>query len=285
MQKFLYRYDPKNPWAHRKNEPPSATSVERGTHRRRSKMTKVYLVKKRKFRIRRNAPFINIEGTSMECCTKSCLSGITRAEIQFIRRRVYSQDYQSQNYTIWSNIQVRVLLNGRSRIIYTVPNVGTVCKTAFKKVYAISDKKILLLLKKESVGDPTLQQDLRGRHTNNARRLLPSIVDLVISFIKNYNPTPSHYRRKTTSKLYFDSKYSLNGMWKDFIHKFPNIKSNRLKTTNKVICYYEIYNLGVGAVGVGGWCRIGFILFSFIVFVVYVTDGHVLQFCLFCKVV
>lgn len=213
-------------------------------------MKKVYLVKKRKFNIRRNAPFMNIERTTMDCCGKACLSGITRAEVSFIRRRVYSQDYQSQNYAIWSKIKVRVMLNGRSRIIYTVPNLGTVCKTAFKKVYAISDKKIQLLLKKESIGDPTLQQDLRGRHTNNARRLLPSVVDLVISFIKTYKPTPSHYRRKTTSKLYFDSKYSLNSMWKDFIHKFPNIKSTRLKTTNKVICFFEIY-LEVGGVGWG----------------------------------
>lgn len=231
--KFLYRYDPRKPWAHRNNEAPSISSVERGKRNRVSKMKKVYLVKKRKSKMRTNAPYRNLQVTTLYCCRKACLSGTTKALIQFQRQRIYNQDYQSLNYAIASNIKIDTLLNGRSNIVYAVPGLGTVCKTGFKKVFAISDKKILVLLKKQNIGDPTLQRDQRGKHKRNARKLLPSVVQLVINFIKDYNPGPSHYRRKTTSKLYFDSKYTLSDMWKKFIKQYPDLKSNGLKTKNK----------------------------------------------------
>ena len=230
---FIYRYDPKNPWSHRNNQAPYGSCVERGPRKRTPKMNKVYLVKKRTSAMRRNAPFRNLTVMTMECCRKACLTGITKHEIHLQRQSIYRQDYHSQNYTIASNFKFQTLFSGQSRVIYTLPNLGVVCKTAFKKVFGISDKKIIVLLKKQNVGELALEKDQRGKHKRNARKLLPSVVDLVINFIRKYDAQPSHYRRKSTSKLYFDSKYSLRGVWKSFIAKYPNLKSNRLQKKNK----------------------------------------------------
>lgn len=230
---FIYRYDPSKPWGHRSSEAPSASCVERGASRKRPKMNKVYLPKKTRYAMRRNAPFRNLQTMTMDCCKNSCLSSISRNEIQLQRQRVYHQDYQSQNLTISSNFKVCTSLNGRSTITYTIPTLGAVCKTAFKKIFGISDKKILVILKKRNIDELTLQRDQRGTHSNNGRRLLPCVVDLVIKYIKNFDPEPSHYRRKFTSKLYFDPKYSLRGIWKAFTSDYPDLKSNRLRKKNK----------------------------------------------------
>lgn len=231
---LLYRYDPGKPWSHRANVAPSESSVQRGkTFKKVSKMKKVYVSKRNKNRIRTNAPFKDVHAMVLECCRNSCLSGITRQDISFQRRQLYAQNYASQNYSISSHIQRKILISGKNKLIYTLPALGQVCKTAFKKCFAISDKKISLLLKKKIEGAPTLQNDLRGKHHNNARKLLPSAIDAVVAFIKGYNPRPSHYRREVTSKYYFDSIYSMRGIWKDFVRKNPNFKSTRLKKKNK----------------------------------------------------
>ena len=73
---------------------------------------------------------------------------------------------------------------------------------------------------------------MRGRHTNNAMRLLP---EAVTDFIVSKNATESHYRRARTEKklLYYDNNESMRKMCRDFVTENPNFKSTRSPLRNK----------------------------------------------------
>lgn len=197
-------------------------------------MRKVYSYKRKVTGMRQNAPHRNMELLLLQCCGKCCLQSITKSEILCHRRQLYSQNYNQQNYTLSSFIKTKLCFNGgRNKVKYYIPVVGQVCKGAFKKYFALSDKKITYILKKRGNNVPILQRDLRGTHQNNARKLLIGTRDAVIRFIYSYNPTPSHYRRKTTEKRFFHPTFTMRGMWREFIKTHPNIKSNRLLKKNK----------------------------------------------------
>ena len=196
-------------------------------------MRKVYVKKTTNTGLRKNAPFRIILSMTMDCCNKACLSSITKEDIRFQRQAVYSQAYEHQNYALANLIHTEILLSGRTRITYRIPGVGTVCKSAFKKCFALSNKKIQCLLKKRRGNAPTLLRDLRGRHKNNYRKLLPVTRDAVISFLRSFHPVVSHYRRSVTEKRYFSSVQTMRAMWKEFIRRNTNIKTTRLHRLNK----------------------------------------------------
>ena len=231
---MVYGFDPDKPWSHRGGKPPSASSAQRGKRKRSTKMLKVYRYRSKRRGTRKNAPHKNLGLMVMECCGKACLQSITKEEILKHRRDIFSQNYDQQNYCLSRFISTELPYNGKkTKITYYLPEVGQVCKTAFKKSFGISDKKILYILKKRGQNTATLEKDLRGSHQNNARKLLPSTVDAVIRFMLSYNPMPSHYRRKTSGKKYFESRYTMRGIWRAFLEKNPGIKSNRLLRRNK----------------------------------------------------
>ena len=52
--------------------------------------------------------------------------------------------------------------------MYKVTSLGVVCQGGFKKVYSFSNAKIKVRLRKIQADGVSIQQDMRGRHRNNA---------------------------------------------------------------------------------------------------------------------
>ena len=149
-----------------------------------------------------------------------------REMIRLLRDEFYKQTYSEQNYILLRLMEVRICISGRKKVMYKVPPLGTVCRGALKKCYGFSDAKIKVLLKKLQADGVSLEEDLRGRHGNNAIKIL---VDLIIS----KDASESHYRRARTRKKYIDCNVSMRKMWRDFVAENPNFKTNRSVSRNK----------------------------------------------------
>ena len=142
-------------------------------------------------------------------------------------------------------MEVKLCASGRRRVIYTVPSIGVVCRGAFKKFYGFSNAKTKVFLRKIQADGVSIEQDMRGRHRNNATRLLPEAQRAVTDFIVSKNVTESHYRRAQSQKKYFDSNEWMRKMWRDFVTENPNFKSRRSPLRNKgpVISFSTFRNL------------------------------------------
>lgn len=228
---LLHTIDAKNIWSHRVS-PPSSSSVAKGKKRNKiPRMVKRYECKKKSTYLRRNAPFREPRRIARTCCNRGCLNGISN---DFIRnqRRIYQQSYKDINYAISSLMKVTIGISGRRRIIYEIHSLGQVCKLAFKKCFALSNKKLVVILNKRKDDSPMLDQDLRGRHKNNCRTMPAAARETVISFIKSFNPEPSHYHRNRTNRKYFSSHYTMRALWRRFNKNHPRFKATRLKSEN-----------------------------------------------------
>ena len=106
-----------------------------------------------------------------------------RRMIQDLRAAFYQKSYNEQNYVLLGLMEVRVCPTGCRTITYKVPKLGTVCRGAFQICYGFSHRKLQVLLKKLEVDGVSIQQDMRGRHENNAMRLLPEARRAVTDFI------------------------------------------------------------------------------------------------------
>ena len=230
LDHLLYKPNVENPWGHREN-PPVSSSVARGTTYKVSVMTKRY-ERKKPSHLRKNAPFRDPSKIARTCCTKCCLNGMSN---DFIRkqREIYNYSYKDVNYGLIKLIKVTIRMSGLRKLEYTIPSLGQVCKTAFKKCFALSSKKLRVLLDKQNNDSPLIEQDLRGRHKNNCRTMPLDARSKVISFIKSFKHEPSHYHRNRSRKKYFAPQFTMRGLWKHFNKKHPDFKSTRLKSTNK----------------------------------------------------
>ncbi|XP_044165697.1 uncharacterized protein LOC122949733 [Acropora millepora] len=182
-------------------------------------------------------------------CDSGCLMRRPATEsfelIRLHRQTFYTKSYNEQNYILFRQMEVKLCASGRRRVIYKLPSIGVVCRGAFKKVYGFSNAKIKVLLKKIQADGVSIEQDKRGRHTNNAMRLLPEARRAVTDFIVSKNATESHYRRARTQKKYFDSNESMRKMWRDFVTENPNLKSTHspLRNTGPVISFSTFRNI------------------------------------------
>ena len=140
---------------------------------------------------------------------------------------------------------VTVCPSGVRRVTYRIPTLGTVCRGTFEKCYAFSHAKIKVLLRKMDADGVKIQQDMRGRHGNNVNKLLPEAKKAVIDFICSYKADASHYQRARTQKRYFDSNVSMRKMWRDFVAKNPDFKTNRSQIKNRgpVISFSTFRNI------------------------------------------
>ena len=103
------------------------------------------------------------------CCHSGCLLRrgpfqtriITRAQ----RNTVYQKSYNEQKYLFSKLMDIRVTVGGNRRVTYTIPPLGKVCRTAFRKSYGLSENKIGVLLKKIHLNNPSVEPDQRGQRT------------------------------------------------------------------------------------------------------------------------
>lgn len=250
LNKLVYRFNAETPWRYFRDGVPLASSVERGRKKRDLKLKKIYTRKRKKINARKNRPYKDTEAMSLLCsCDKGCLmrrpAHECRRMIQDLRAAFYQKSYNEQNYVLLGLMEVRVCPTGRRTITYKVPTLGTVCRGAFQICYGFSRRKLQVLLKKLEVDGVSIQQDMRGRHGNNAMRLLPEARRAVTDFICSKRATESHYRRSRTQKRYFDCRTSMRKMWREFVKVNPNLKTNRSKLKNKgpVISFSTFRNI------------------------------------------
>ena len=140
-------------------------------------------------------------------CDSGCLMRRPATEsfelIRLQRQTFYTKKHNEQNYILFRQMEVKLCASGRRRVIYKLPSIGVVCRGAFKKVYGFSNAKMKVLLKKIQADGVSIEHDMRGRHTNNAMRLLPEARRAVTDFIVSKNATGSHYRKARTKKKVF----------------------------------------------------------------------------------
>ena len=247
--RLLYRFDAKKPWQSFKEGAPHRTSMEKGKQATSSKLKKIYVTKKNRFQRRKNAAFNNINQLLLTCCESGCLfrrgpACNMKALIRDQRNMLYQKTYNEQNYVFSKLMKVGVTPSGKREVSYTIPTLGVVCKTAFRKCYGISDSKIRVLLKKMDLAGPSIELDKRGR--TNPRRLLPEARHKVIDFILSHEASESHYcRARTHGRKYFNAKLSLTKMWREFVSKNPDLKTTSLRRKNKghVISFSTFRNL------------------------------------------
>ena len=249
---LVYKFDARNPWQYFRQGHPIASSVEKG---RRSlntskKLKKIYVAtaKKKRTNRRKNAAFKDVNQLEFTCCDSGCLlrEGINRTKtiIRQQRNMLYQKPYNEQNYLFSKLMEVKLTFRGVRKITYHIPSLGRVCKTAFRKVYGISNSKIQVLLKKVDLEGPSIEADRRGQKT--PRKLLPTAKNAVIDFILSYEASESHYRRQRSgSKKYFNSNISMRQMWSEFVCEHPHLRTTRLKSRNKgpVISFSAFRNL------------------------------------------
>ena len=208
---LVYKFDSTRPWQYFVHGGPVASSVEKGRRKlvTSRKFQKTYVAKDRRTILRRkNAPFRDINQLLLTCCHSGCLlrrgAFLTRNIIRGQRNTVYQKSYNEQNYFLSKLMEIKVTEGGKRRVDYTIPRLGKVCRTAFRKCYGFSSSKIQLLLKKIHLDDPSVEPDQRGQRT--PRKFLPLVKNMVINFICSYEASESHYRKsRTNAKKYFDS--------------------------------------------------------------------------------
>ena len=225
LQNLVYHFNPQTPWVNFRHGAPLASSVERSQKKRRPKLKKVYPHERKRITARKNRSHREIARMSLLCsCDSGCLLRRPATEsfelMRLQRQTFYTKSYTEQNYILSRQMEVKLCASGRRRVIYKVPSIGVVCRGAFKKFYGFSN-------------GVSIEQDMRGRHRNNAMRLLPEARRAVTDFIVSKNATESHYRRARTQKKYFDSYESMRKMWRDFVTENPNFKSTRSPLRNK----------------------------------------------------
>ena len=239
LNKLVYHFDSTRPWQYFVRGPPIASSVEKGKRKLTSshKLQKIYVSKdKRKIIRRKNAAFNDVNSLVLTCCRNGCLlrQGLFQARtlIRDQRNMVYQKSYNEQNYLFARLMEIRVTIGGKRRVTYSIPTLGKVCKTAFRKCYGLSRNKIEVLLKKINPDSPCIQQDQRGQRA--PRKFLPFVKNRVIDFICSHEASESHYRRaRTNAKKYFDSKISMRQMWSKFLTENPDLKTTSLRRQNK----------------------------------------------------
>lgn len=250
LGKLLYRFDVRRPWQYFREGNPIVSSVEKGrrTLSGNSKLRKIYVAKKRKAFRRNNAAFNDLRQLVLTCCDSGCLlkGGVNRAKaiIRQQRNMLYEKPYNEQNYLLSKLMDITLTFRGKRKIVYHVPSLGKVCKTAFRKVYGFSRAKIQVLLKKIDLEGPSVEPDQRGQKT--PRKLLPSARNAVTDFILSHEAAESHYRSsRTGAKRYFNSNISMRRMWHEFVRAHPHLQTTSLRNKNKgpVISFSAFRNI------------------------------------------
>jgi len=70
----------------------------------------------------------------------------------------------------------------------------------------------------------SVEADMRGKHGNKPRSLLPEAKKTMIDFILSHKVSESYYRRVHTAKRYFDSRESMRKMRLEVLAKIPLLK-------------------------------------------------------------
>ena len=156
----------------------------------------------------KNRSHREIAKMSLLCsCDSGCLMRRPATEyfelIRLQRQTFYTKSYNEQNYILSRQMEVKLCPSGCRRVIYKVPSIGVVCRGAFKKFYGFSNAKIKVHLRKIQADGVSIEEETRGRHRNNAMRLLPEARSAVTDFIVSKTATESHYRRARTQKKVF----------------------------------------------------------------------------------
>lgn len=170
FHQLVYKFDAAKPWQHFKKGHPVASSVEKGRRKlNTNKLKRVYLQKKKAWNRRKNGAFKDLDQLEFSCCDSGCLLKQGLYHIKSIARQqrnsLYQKPYNEQNYLLSKLMDLKLTFRGVRKILYHIPSLGKVCKTAFRKVYGISKSKIEILLKKIDLEGLSIEPDRRGRKT------------------------------------------------------------------------------------------------------------------------
>ncbi|XP_063225537.1 uncharacterized protein LOC134532706 [Bacillus rossius redtenbacheri] len=111
-----------------------------------------------------------------------------------------------------------------------------VCQAFFLKTLCISNKVILTAFKHKSMCGSFSGEDLRGKHPP-ANKTIPEVIEDVKCHIESFPVVESHYSRKSTKRLYLDSKLSIAQMY----HLYTDKCKNEGKMPASQITYRRIF--------------------------------------------
>jgi len=170
LNNLVYKFDLTRPWQYFVRGDPIASWVEKGRRNlvASHKIQKTYVAKDRRTILRqKNSAFRDVDKLLLTRCHSGCLlrrgAFQTRIIMRAQRNMVYQKSYNEQNYFFSKLMEIRVTVGGKRRINYTIPPLGKVCRTAFRKCYGLSSSKIQVLLKKIHLDNPSVEPDQRDR--------------------------------------------------------------------------------------------------------------------------
>ena len=132
-----------------------------------------------------------IDSMSLQCCLKTCLLDLARVDRKHIKnlRRPYNRKpnwIQKANH-LYSKMDVQFHdeEGKRNRVKYRVRDQNrktvVICRTAFRKIYGVSEKTLKNLLKKVDPDTDEIEIDLRSLQRN--QRKLPVNLKTEVSYL------------------------------------------------------------------------------------------------------
>ena len=177
-----------------------------------------------------------------ECeCTKECiqkLNGISSRIIEEYRKRYeQSRDWTIQTNLLASMVDVSRYSTGSFRYSFAIPGVDgvkiSICRTAFKNIFSLSNDKLSNLTKRLTGQNSGLNTDngsisaigLDGRGRSKLcvknrvhAEIIISARTFLIAQVKKHG-VPSHYLQGQSSAIYMPSSCSIKELWLAFLEE------------------------------------------------------------------
>jgi len=116
-----------------------------------------------------------------------------------------------------------------------------VCKMMFLNTISVSEKVISTVFKKLNMS-PVIENDMRGKHTNQPHMISTTVIDCIKENIAMFPTVESHYRRATSQKNYLEVDLSIAKMHRLYLDWVKD-KTLCVKAQNATVRQYTyIFN-------------------------------------------
>lgn len=130
-----------------------------------------------------------------------------------VQRRRHGS-YEDEQYSRRQATMCYALPNGDGKCL-------RVCKKTFQDTFAVSDKRLRVIIEKKKIGD-TCYNDKRTRHA--APKFSEADHDLVKAHINMIPREVGHYSRAKSSKEYLSPDLNIHRLFKAFLEMYPDSK-------------------------------------------------------------
>ena len=226
---FLYKWCYDDPWNHRVSQ----RLPRKGRYKRKNVAVRSFV---KRVKVRKNRAYASANQISMECsCNNGCLVQLGINDLKAVRCEYDSKPYNEQNMILLRLMDIRMISRRNSVTYYIMDNnlqKKIICRTAFLKVFGISRKRILTVMRKRIPMSPVLQHDLRGKQLNRRRSLTRQAMLEIDEHMGSYTYDSPHYSKiRNTGSKYMTSDNNLSKCFRDYVAKQRDAEKHNVAFT------------------------------------------------------